>query len=140
MPCLSGCRPVTSDQWLGSVTLGIGGPLYGVPSNRFGGHARVTAPRLLGVTGAFAEVDVEHVAQQDRVQPGAYLAAPYPPAYTLAGFRLGGTASWAGVPLRVQFRVDNVFDVRYRDALSRFRYFVDEPGRNASLRVSVPLG
>ena len=120
--------------------LDLGGPLYGVPSNRVGAHARATAGRLLGLGEAFAEVDVRHVARQDRVQPGAYLAAPYPPAYTLTGLRLGGTVDWGAAPVRVQLGIDNLFDVRYRDALSRFRYFVDEPGRNVTLRVSVPIG
>jgi iron complex outermembrane receptor protein len=40
----------------------------------------------------------------------------------------------------LSFGVDNHFDVRYRDYLSRFRFFADEPGRNVSLRVSVPFG
>ena len=120
--------------------LDLGGPLYGVPSDRFGAHARATAGRLLGLSGAFAEVEVEHVTRQDRVQPGAFLAAPYPPAYTLTGLKLGGTVDWGAAPVRVQLGIDNLFDVRYRDALSRFRYFIDEPGRNVTLRVSVPLG
>ena len=120
--------------------LDLGGPLYGVPSDRFGGHVRVEGGRVLGLDALFAEADVQHVTRQDRVQPGAYLAAPYPPAYTLVGLRLGGTVDWAGAPLRVQLGVQNLFDVRYRDALGRFRYFVDEPGRNVTLRVAVPLG
>ena len=120
--------------------LEVGGPLYGVPADRFGGHVRVSRSRALGLEGVFLEVDAEHVARQDRVQPGAFLAAPYPPGYTLAGLRVGGTLGWSGVPARVQLGVENLFDVRYRDALSRFRYFIDEPGRNATLRVTVPLG
>ena len=120
--------------------LDLGGPLYGVPSDRFGAHVRATAGRLLGVADAYAEADVQHVARQDRVQPGAFLAAPYPPGYTLAGLRVGGTLDWGAAPVQLQLGVDNLFDVRYRDALSRFRYFVDEPGRNVTLRVSVPLG
>ena len=120
--------------------LDLGGPLYGVPSDRVGAHARATAGRLLGVAEAYVEADVRHVARQDRVQPGAFLAAPYPPGYTLAGVRVGGTVGWGAAPVQVQLGIDNLFDVRYRDALSRFRYFVDEPGRNVTLRVSVPLG
>lgn len=120
--------------------LDLDGPLYGVPSNRYGAHARATTARLLGLADAFAEVDVAHVSRQDRVEPGAFLAAPYPPAYTLTDLRLGGTVDWGAAPIQVQFGIDNLFDVRYRDALSRFRYFVDEPGRNVTLRVSVPLG
>ena len=120
--------------------LDLDGPLYGVPSNRVSAHARVTAEQLARVSGAFAEVELRHVARQDRVQPGAYLAAPYPPAYTLTALTVGGEVSWGRTPLRVQLGIQNLFDVRYRDALSRFRYFVDEPGRNATLRVSIPLG
>ena len=120
--------------------LDLDGPLYGVPSDRFGGHARVHTGGLFGLAETYAEIDVEHVERQDRVQPGAFLAAPYPPAYTLTGFRLGGEIPWGGTPLRVQLAVENVFDVSYRDALGRFRYFIDEPGRNVTLRVAVPLG
>lgn len=120
--------------------LDLDGPLYGVPSNRYGAHVRAEAPRLLGISGAFAEIDVERVAEQDRVQPGAYLAAPYPPGYTLVGLRVGGELGWAGTPLRVQLGVENLFDARYRDALSRFRYFADEPGRSLTLRVAMPIG
>lgn len=120
--------------------LDLDGPLYGVPSDRVGGHVRVEPGRVLGLGGLFAEADIQHVMEQDRVQPGAYLAAPYPPGYTLVGLRLGGTVDWAGAPLRVQLGAQNLFDVRYRDALGRFRYFVDEPGRNVTLRVAVPLG
>ena len=120
--------------------LALGGPLYGVPSDRYGAHVRAGAGRLLGFDDVYAEADVQHVARQGRVQPGAFLAAPYPPGYTLAGLSVGGTVDWGAAPLRVQLGVDNLFDVRYRDALSRFRYFADEPGRNVTLRVAVPLG
>ena len=41
---------------------------------------------------------------------------------------------------RLSLGVDNLLDVRYRDILSRFRYFIDEPGRNVTFRVTVPFG
>ena len=120
--------------------LDLDGPLYGVPSNRVGGHVRATAGRVLGLADAYAEVDVQHVARQDRLQPGAFFSVPNPPAYTLTGLRLGAEVPWSGVAARVQLGVENLFDVRYRDAMSRFRFFIDEPGRNVTLRVAVPLG
>ena len=121
--------------------LDLDGPLHGVPSNRFSGHARATAPRaVLGIAAPFAELDVKHVTRQSRVQPGAFLLAPFPDAYTLAALRVGGEVAVGGRTARVQLGVDNLFDARYRDALSRFRYFVDEPGRNVSLRLSIPFG
>ena len=121
--------------------LALDGPLHGAPANRFGAHVRATAPRdVLGVGAPFLELDVRHTARQDRLQPGAFLPAPYPPAYTLTALRAGGELSLSGQPVRLSLDVDNLFDVRYRDALSRFRYFVDEPGRNVSVRLSVPFG
>ena len=116
-----------------------GGPLYGVPSHRVGGSLRFDAPDSW--PGALSlTADVQHITEQTRVQPDAYLAAPYPPAYTLVGLQLGGTAQAMGRPVRVSLGIDNLFNVRYRDALSRFRYFIDEPGRSASLRIGFPIG
>ena len=116
-----------------------GGPLYAVPSHRLGGSLRLDAPASWP-GGLALTADVQHVTEQTRVQPGAFLAAPYPPAYTLVGLQLDGTATALGRPVRVSLGISNLFDVRYRDALSRFRYFIDEPGRGASLRVGFPIG
>ena len=116
-----------------------GGPLYGVPSHRIGGSLRFDAPPTW--PGALSlTTTVQHVAEQTRVQPEAFLAAPYPPAYTLVGLQLSGTTEALGRPVRVSLSIDNLFDVSYRDALSRFRYFIDEPGRSASLRIGFPIG
>lgn len=120
--------------------LTLDGPLHGVPSSRGSARVRVHGERLAGLGEPFVEADVQHVARQTRVEPGAFLAAPYPPAYTLVGLRAGADVRAAGQPLRVQLRVENLLDARYRDALSRFRYFIDEPGRNVSVSVAVPLG
>jgi len=118
----------------------LGGPLYGMPSDRASARVRVHGARLAGLGEPFVEAEVQHVARQTRVEPGAFLAAPYPPAYTLVGLRAGADVRAAGQPLRVHLRVENLLDVRYRDALSRFRYFIDEPGRNVSVSVALPLG
>ncbi|MEO0556963.1 MAG: TonB-dependent receptor, partial [Bacteroidota bacterium] len=127
----------TSLLWADNLSLD--GPLYGVPSHRIGGSVQLEAPASW--PGELVlEADVRHVFRQTRVQPGAYLPAPYPPAYTLTGLRLGGVLHAMGRPVRVSLGIDNLFDVSYRDALSRFRYFVDEPGRSGSLRIGFPIG
>lgn len=116
------------------------GPLYGVPSDRFGARLRLHRQRLGPLAAPFAEVEVRHTARQGRIQPGAYLPAPPPDAYTLTGLRFGTEVTVNGNPLRLALGIDNLFDVRYRDILSRFRYFIDEPGRNVTFRVTVPFG
>jgi len=42
-------------------------------------------------------------------------------------------------PIEVGIALLNVTNTRYRDYLNRFRYFIQEPGRNLSLRVQIPL-
>ncbi|MEM1056241.1 MAG: TonB-dependent receptor [Bacteroidota bacterium] len=120
--------------------LDLDGPLYGVPSDRFGARLRLHRSRLGGLLEPFAEAEVRHTMRMDRIQPGAYLPAPPPDAYTLTDLRFGGEVIINGNPLRLSLGVNNLFDVRYRDILSRFRFFIDEPGRNVTFRVTVPFG
>ena len=120
--------------------LDLDGPLYAMPSDRFGAKMRLHADHIGPFRLPYLEAQVQHVTRQDRLQPGAYEPAPPPAAYTLADLRIGTEVSVNGLPLRLALGVQNLFDIRYRDYLSRFRYFIDEPGRNVVLRVSVPFG
>jgi len=45
-----------------------------------------------------------------------------------------------GTPLTASLAVRNLLGKRYRDYLSRYKLFVDEPGRDVVLRLEVPLG
>ena len=83
-------------------------------------------------------VNVLTVSRQWRYEPGTDYIPP-PPAYTLTGIDLSAVWIPAGQVLRMSLSVQNLFNVRYRDYLNRFRYFTDESGRNITLRVSVPL-
>jgi iron complex outermembrane receptor protein len=40
---------------------------------------------------------------------------------------------------QIHFTVLNITNTRYRDYLNRFRYFVDEPGRNFIVKLNIPL-
>jgi iron complex outermembrane receptor protein len=119
--------------------LDLDGPLYGVPTSRVGASVRLHGHRLGGLADPFAEAEVTHVSEQTRLQPGAFIAAPYPPSYTLASMRLGTSVNLSGQALRLQLGVQNLFNTRYRDALSRFRYFIDEPGRNVTFTVGLSI-
>ncbi|MDX1420241.1 MAG: TonB-dependent receptor [Rubricoccaceae bacterium] len=129
-----------SASLLRADNLDLDGPLYGMPSDRFGARARLHADGLGPFRLPYLEAQVQHVTQQDRLQPGAYEPAPIPDAYTLTDLRVGAEVDLRGQPIRLALGVQNLFDVRYRDYLSRFRYFIDEPGRNVVLRVSLPFG
>jgi iron complex outermembrane receptor protein len=59
----------------------------------------------------------------------------------LLNFELGATALIVGsTRLEPSLAVRNVLNTRYRDYLSRYRLFVDEPGRDIVLRLTVPFG
>ncbi len=77
------------------------------------------------------EFGVEHNTRQGRLDPEEIPTD----GYTLA--RLGLGAELAGVEWYVQ--VDNLFDVRYRGFLSRYKAYADEMGRNLKVGVAVRL-
>jgi iron complex outermembrane receptor protein len=52
----------------------------------------------------------------------------------------GATLHMGTTPVQLNLSVQNLLDTAYRDYLSRFRYFIDEPGRSVVLRLQVPIG
>ena len=117
-----------------------GGPLYQMPADRLRLRARVHGERVGPLRHPYAEASGVLVRRQTRVQPGAFEALAPPPGYALAEIRVGAEIAVFGQPATLSLGIQNVFDVRYRDYLSRFRTFADEPGRNAVVRMSVPFG
>ena len=114
-------------------------PLINMPADRM-------IPRLifhLPEGGIFEHTDLEIegviVAKQTRVPDNADYAEP-PKGYTLFNAGISTAMRFDRTPLTLHLEVQNVFNSTYRDYLSRFRYFVDEPGRSIILRVQVPLG
>ena len=120
--------------------LDAGGPLYRMPADRLRLSARLHAARLAGLRAPYVALEQQLVRRQTRIQPGAFEPAPPPPGYALTDVRVGADVVVGGQPATLSLGVQNVFDARYRDYLSRFRYVADEPGRNVVFRVSVPFG
>lgn len=61
-----------------------------------------------------------------------------PPTYSLFGF----SSSAVFYPfnkgsMQVEFNVDNLFNVAYRENLNRLRYFADELGRNFNVKIKI---
>lgn len=114
-------------------------PLYGMPSDRASLAATWHLPRLPYLHRAEFTAGARFVRRQDRVPSGADFVPP-PPGYQLFDLGLSGTLRVAATPVTFSLGVENVFDTAYRDYLSRFRYFSDNPGRNVSLRIRIPFG
>lgn len=114
-------------------------PLFLMPADRFRLFVHLHGEDWGAITEPYAEVGLLFVRRQDRV-PSAQDYAPPPDGYHLVDLELGGTVTAFGTPLHLQLAVRNLFNTRYRDYLSRFRYFMDDPGTDLSLRLHVPIG
>ncbi|WP_460673494.1 TonB-dependent receptor [Larkinella ripae] len=115
-------------------------PIVMTPPNRWENSLRYELGKGIRLQDAFVGVGHLWVARQNRVPAGPGSAssdfAPPPPAYSLwnltAGFALPISEKYQ---LDVGLAVTNLFNTVYRDYLNRFRYYADDPGRNASLRL-----
>lgn len=125
----------------GSIVRGTerktGLPLPDMPSDRIRGGLQWSFPGRRMDTSLHA--DVIRVARQHRVQNGLEYAPP-PDGYTLVNLGMSTSHEKDDAQWTFSVDVENVFNTRYRDYLSRFRYFIDDPGRNVSLRAHIPIG
>lgn len=128
----------------GSVTRGEEAdteiPLFDMPADRMRLGVRGFAP--LGRSGArvFGEVSGLLVRDQNEVPPVTIYALPTE-GYQLLDLSVGVESLWiGGVPVDASLDVSNLLGRSYRDYLSRYKLFVDDPGRDVVLRFRVPLG
>lgn len=79
------------------------------------------------------------VLRQTRVPPNSDCVPP-PAGYDLWGAEIGYSIPFCKKQyIDVNLTVTNLTNVAYRDYLNRFRYYVDDLGRNVSLRILIPF-
>jgi iron complex outermembrane receptor protein len=133
--------------------LGRDQPLFQMPADRVRLTLGYALPNLspLGVRLHEPGVSLEMTQawHQDRyptttdatgaIVPLGY-AAP-PPGYTVWSARVHTQIRLGrGRPARLSLTADNLLDTAYRDALSRYRLFAHDAGRNLVLRLDLPFG
>ena len=115
-------------------------PLYDMPADRGTVGLRFNLPDASWVSRPFVNVGLTAVRQQDRVPEGTIYALPTD-GYQLVDLEFGAQSfDINGRRVDIGLEVKNLFDTAYRDYLSRYKLFVDDPGRDIVLRVRVPLG
>ena len=114
-------------------------PLYQMPSTRFIAGLSLHLPTAGRLLDAGIGFEGRFVMRQDNFPEGIDYADP-PAGYNLFDLDLHAEIAVADQPVRVQFGIRNLFNQRYRDYLSRFRYFIDNPGRNVTFGMSIPFG
>lgn len=115
-------------------------PLIQMPADHLRLNAHADLPDAWGVfTAPYVEAGALLVRCQDRFPKGVDYVDP-PPGYTLFDVSAGAAVPLFGRSAVVGVSVENMFNTAYRDYMSRFRYFTDDPGRNVVVRLSVPFG
>ncbi len=107
-----------------------------VPPDRASGTVTYRRDQLGGAYDVFATVSGTYVARQDRFELGADLAPP-PSGYFLLGAEAGAELRDGDRVWKLALQGSNLTNARYRDYTSLLRYFADQPGWEAVLRLSL---
>jgi len=120
-------RNVSTDDWL-----------IGIPSDKFDNTLKYEWASLgKKVKGFFVSVNNLAVLKQVRVPVKIMDYAPPPDGYILWGVATGCSVPVGKKMMDLSLTVSNLTNVAYRDYMDKFRYFIDEMGRNIILRVSL---
>lgn len=114
-------------------------PLYQMPADRLRLRAGFHLPRFSIFDDAHVELATTLVAEQKRFPANTDYAAP-PAGYALNDLIFSAQILLGKQPARLTLGLRNLFNVSYRDYLSRYRYFIDDAGRDFVLRVHLPFG
>jgi iron complex outermembrane receptor protein len=113
-------------------------PLIYMPANRFGLQIQYQQPKIWKLHDVFIQPKYTYVAKQSRYPEGIDYISP-PDGYSLIDINFGFEQHIGKQTLRWSFSMYNVLNTSYRDYLSRYRYFVLEPGRNMMIRLTIPF-
>ncbi|TLV00754.1 TonB-dependent receptor [Dyadobacter luticola] len=111
-----------------------------IPPNRLDNQLKYALSDRGKLHDTFLSIGNLYVAQQKRVPPNSDFLAP-PKAYSLWNIQAGTSLKVSEKQqLEIGISVQNLFNTVYRDYLNRFRYYADDMGRNASLRLKWKFG
>lgn len=114
-------------------------PLLGMPGDRLRLLAHIDVPEVGDwLVAPYIEPSAQMVRPQTRYPAGVDYAPP-PSGYTLFNLDAGARISLLSHPITLAVSVQNIFNTSYRDYLSRYRYFSDDPGRTVVLRMGITL-
>lgn len=111
-------------------------PLPLIPANRMRLGAKLVRRSLGKLVDPYLGAKARLVARQNRVANFETKTA----GYALFDFGVGADVPLLGNRVSVDLGLENAFDQPYRDHLSRYKAFALNPGRNATLKLSVPFG
>jgi len=113
--------------------------LINVPADRYDNTVRYTVPSWKRLENLFMSIQNTIVSRQSRVPPNSDFQSP-PPGYVLWSADIGCLVPIKSQKIEIELSATNLTNVSYRDYLNRFRYYMDDLGRNISLRIRIPFG
>lgn len=117
-----------------------GQPLFDMPSDRAVATLRVNGSSGRRVAGPYIELGSTLVRRQDHVPLNTVYRLPTA-GYVIFGLEAGAASiDVLGRPFQVSVAARNLLNTRYRDYLTRYRLFVDDPARDVVVRIAVPFG
>ena len=117
-----------------------GDPLFDMPADRLIANLRFTGGGGRRVTAPYVELGSTLVRKQDRTPPNTVYRLPTA-GYVLFNLEIGvASLDLFGQPLELSIAARNLLNTAFRDYLTRYRLFVDDPGRDVVVRLTVPFG
>jgi iron complex outermembrane receptor protein len=116
--------------------------LIWMPANRLSNEWTWKIPGNGSLTNKYISLEWLHVMQQNRVPDNSVTKQDYkepPAAYHLLHFNAGTTIQMFKKPVTIGIGIRNLLNTVYRDYLNSMRYFTDEQGINASIRLKIEL-
>ncbi|MFN5886170.1 MAG: TonB-dependent receptor domain-containing protein, partial [Bacteroidota bacterium] len=113
-------------------------PLIYMPANRLRMHASYLFDNGKRLSQTAVELRGNYVMRQWRYVTGIDYTDP-PPAYFLLGLHVRTHIKVCNNNWMLSMDLHNLLNTRYRDYLSRFRYFTDDAGFDLVLRLSIPF-
>lgn len=104
-------------------------PLINIPSNNLVVTLRYELLNFKKLKKNVLELNNRYVFEQRNLLPSQDFVSP-PSAYNLVGIKYSTKVDFEKTNLKLYIKVDNLFNVEYRDYLNRQRYFADDLGRN----------
>ncbi len=121
-------RDRTTDQWLVQM-----------PADRVTAELTHVVPARERWAEFSCTMSLAHTARQRRIPHGIELAAA-PSGYQLIGLSGEGGKAIKGNMVRFGVEVTNLFNVRYREYMDRFRYYADARGTDVRIWIAYTFG
>jgi iron complex outermembrane receptor protein len=117
-----------------------GDALFDMPADRLVANVRFTGTSAARVNAPYLEVGSTLVRKQHQVPPNTVYKLPTA-GYALFNIEIGAaTLTLLGRPVELSLAARNILNTAYRDYLSRYRLFVDDPGRDLVIRITTAFG